>query len=106
MAVCFSGSLQHIIKRKSGYTPGLYRGPGPPYPNIFFEIVFNSKLKNNLVEDIYMTKLYMNTDDKTDIITLDQIRQRYIDINGTDEEFDEYAKNGFYNGIIKEYMLL
>ena len=53
-----------------------------------------------------MTKLYMNTDDKTDIITLDQIRQRYIDINGTDEEFDEYAKNGFYNGIIKEYMLL
>lgn len=53
-----------------------------------------------------MTKLYMNTDDKTDIVTLGQIRQRYIDINGTDEEFDEYAKNGFYNGIIKEYMLL
>jgi hypothetical protein len=58
------------------------------------------------VEDIYMAKLYVNTDDRNDIVTLGQIRQRYIDINGTDEEFDEYAKNGFYNGIIKEYMLL
>lgn len=75
-------------------------------PIFFFEIVFNSKLKNNLVEDIYMAKLYVNTDDRNDIVTLGQIRQRYIDINGTDEEFDEYAKNGFYNGIIKEYMLL
>lgn len=53
-----------------------------------------------------MAKLYRNTDNKNDIVTLGQIRQRYIDINGTDEEFDEYAKNGFYNGIIKEYMLL
>lgn len=104
--MCFSGSLQHIIKRKSGYAPGLYRGPGPHTPIFFFEIVFNSKLKNNLVENIYMAKLYVNTDDRNDIVTLGQIRQRYIDINGTDEEFDEYAKNGFYNGIIKEYMLL
>lgn len=58
------------------------------------------------MEDIYMTKLYMNTDDKTDIVTLDQIRQRYIDVNGSDEDFDDYVENGFYNGIIKEYMLL
>lgn len=79
------------------------QGTRSPYPNIFFEIVFNSKLKNNLVEDIYMAKLYVNTDDRNDIVTLGQIRQRYIDINGTDEEFDEYAKNGFYNGIVKEY---
>lgn len=53
-----------------------------------------------------MAKLYVNTDDRNDIVTLGQIRQRYININGTDEEFDEYAKNSFYNGIIKEYMLL
>lgn len=50
-----------------------------------------------------MTKLYMNTDDRNDIVTLGQIRQRYIDINGTDEGFDGYAENGFYDGIIKEY---
>lgn len=58
------------------------------------------------MEDIYMTKLYMNTDDKTDIVTLDQIRQRYIDINGSDEDFDDYVENGFYDGNIREYMPL
>ena len=46
-----------------------------------------------------MAKLYVNTDDRNDIVTLGQIRQRYIDINGTDEEFDEYAKNGFSSPI-------
>lgn len=58
------------------------------------------------MEDIYMTKLYMNADDKTDIVTLDQIRQRYIDINGSDEDFDDYVENGFYDGNIREYMPL
>lgn len=58
------------------------------------------------MEDIYMTKLYMNTDDKTDIVTLDQIRQRYIDINGSDEDFDDYVENGFYDGNMREYMPL
>ena len=58
------------------------------------------------MEDIYMTKLYMNTDDKTDIVTLDQIRQRYIDVNGSDEDFDDYVENGFYDGNIREYMPL
>lgn len=53
-----------------------------------------------------MTKLYMNTDDKTDIVTLDQIRQRYIDVNGSDEDFDDYVENGFYDGNMREYMPL
>lgn len=81
-------------------------GDQVPIPQYFFEIVFNSKLKNNLVEDIYMAKLYVNTDDKTDIVTLDQIRQRYIDVNGSDEDFDDYVENGFYDGNIREYMPL
>ena len=35
--------------------------------------------------------------------TLDEIRQRYVDINGTDEGFDNYVADGFYDGNVKEY---
>ncbi len=38
-----------------------------------------------------------------DIVTLDEIRQRYVDINGTDEGFDNYVADGFYDGNVKEY---
>ena len=50
-----------------------------------------------------LTGLYVNTDSKEDIVTLDEIRQRYIDINGTDEGFDSYVAGGFYDGNVKEY---
>ena len=50
-----------------------------------------------------MKKLYVNTSDENDIVTLDEIRQRYIDINGTDEGFDSYVVGGFYDGNVKEY---
>lgn len=50
-----------------------------------------------------MKNLYVNTDSKEDIVTLDEIRQRYIDINGTDEGFDNYVADGFYDGNVKEY---
>ena len=45
----------------------------------------------------------MNTDSKEDIVTLDEIRQRYVDINGTDEGFDNYVADSFYDGNVKEY---
>lgn len=53
-----------------------------------------------------MAKLYRNTDNKNDIVTLGQIRQRYIDINGTDEGFDDYVENGFCEGNVREYLPL
>lgn len=52
-----------------------------------------------------MKNLYVNTDSKEDIVTLDEIRQRYVDINGTDEGFDNYVADGFYDGNVKEYVL-
>lgn len=50
-----------------------------------------------------LTGLYVNTDSKEDIVTLDEIRKRYVDINGTDEGFDNYVADGFYDGNVKEY---
>lgn len=53
-----------------------------------------------------MEKLYINTEDRKDIVTLEEIKKRYIDINETDNGFEEYVKSGFLNGITVEYIEL
>ena len=50
-----------------------------------------------------MEKLYVNTEDKNDIVTLEEIKRRYTDINGTEEGFEEYVTSGFIEGITAEY---
>ena len=50
-----------------------------------------------------MEKLYVNTEDKNDIVTLEEIKRRYADINGTEEGFEEYVTSGFMEGIMAEY---
>ena len=50
-----------------------------------------------------MKKLYVNTEDKNDIVTLEEIKRRYTDINGTEEGFEEYVASGFIEGITSEY---
>lgn len=51
----------------------------------------------------YENAFYVNTDEPTDIVTLETIRKRYIQINGTENGFMEYVRNGFYDGIFQEY---
>lgn len=53
--------------------------------------------------DFFMKKLYVNTENEKDIVTLDEIRKRYVDINGTDEGFSDYVSSGFQEGNVKEY---
>lgn len=50
-----------------------------------------------------MEQLYVNTGNQNDIVTLDKIKERYIQINETEEGFSEYVSNGFYDGNIQEY---
>ena len=50
--------------------------------------------------------LFVNTEDKNDIVTLGEIKRRYIDIQGTEEGFEEYVTNGFRDGIEAEYRRL
>lgn len=50
-----------------------------------------------------MRKVYVNTEDEKDIVTLEEIKRRYADINGTTAGFDEYAAGGFMDGIVPEY---
>lgn len=53
-----------------------------------------------------MEKLYINTENRKDIVTLEEIKKRYVDINETDNGFEEYVKSGFLNGITVEYVEL
>lgn len=48
-------------------------------------------------------QLYINTDNESDIVSLDEIKERYIQINGTEEGFADYVSGGFYDGNIQEY---
>ena len=41
--------------------------------------------------------LFVNTEDETDIVTIDQILKRYIDINGTIKGFEKYVLSDFYD---------
>ena len=68
---------------------------------IVSEIHMNWQIR--IISYLRLTGLYVNTDSKEDIVTLDEIRQRYVDINGTDEGFDNYVADGFYDGNVKEY---
>ena len=53
-----------------------------------------------------MGRLYVNTEDANDIVTLEEIKRRYVDINGTAEGFEEYVASGFMEGIMAEYIAL
>jgi len=46
---------------------------------------------------------YFNTSDLSDVVTIDTILKRYIDIHGTIDGFEEYVKSGFKNGNEVEY---
>lgn len=48
-------------------------------------------------------KLYVNTEDEKDVVTLEEIKRRYTDIQGTSEDFEEYVTSGFMDGITTEY---
>lgn len=50
-----------------------------------------------------MEKLYVNTEEEKDVVTLEEIKRRYTDIQGTTEGFEEYVASGFVDGIIAEY---
>ena len=50
-----------------------------------------------------MDKLYINTEDAKDIVALEEIKRRYMDIQGSSEGFEEYVASGFVDGIIAEY---
>lgn len=50
-----------------------------------------------------MGKLYINTEDEKDVVTLEEIKRRYTDIQGTAEGFEEYVASGFVDGITAEY---
>ena len=49
-------------------------------------------------------KLYINTDNPKDIVTLPQIFARYLQINDTYEGFEDYVSSGFLNGNEIEYI--
>lgn len=53
-----------------------------------------------------MRDLFVNTEDENDVVTLGEIKRRYIDIQGTEEGFDEYVISGFRDGIEAEYRRL
>lgn len=42
-------------------------------------------------------KLYFNTKKVDDVVTLETIMKRYIDINGSVDGFEKYVKSGFRN---------
>ena len=46
---------------------------------------------------------YKATNDETDIVTISEIFNRYIETNGTYKGFEEYVDSGFMNGNEKEY---
>ena len=50
--------------------------------------------------------LFVNTENENDVVTLEEIKRRYIDIQGTEEGFDEYVTSGFRDGIETEYRML
>lgn len=54
------------------------------------------------VEGDFMPK-YRATNDKADVVTINEIFNRYIQINGTHKGFEEYVDSGFMNGNEKEY---
>lgn len=49
-------------------------------------------------------KLYINTSDSLDVVTLQEILNRYVAINETTEGFFEYVNSGFINGNEVEYI--
>lgn len=46
---------------------------------------------------------YANTSDPKDVVSLQTIFQRYMDMQGTYKGFEEYVDSGFLNGNEKEY---
>ena len=50
--------------------------------------------------------LFVNTENENDVVTLEEIKRRYIDIQGTVEGFEKYVANGFRDGIEAEYRRL
>lgn len=52
----------------------------------------------------YDQKLYKNTSNPNDIVTLPIIFLRYLQINETYKGFEEYVDDGFMNGIEVEYV--
>lgn len=46
---------------------------------------------------------YRSTADDKDIVTISEIFNRYVQINGTHKGFEEYVNDGFINGNEKEY---
>lgn len=53
-----------------------------------------------------MRGLFVNTEDENDVVTLGEIKRRYMDIQGTAEGFEEYVASGFRDGIEAEYRRL
>lgn len=51
-----------------------------------------------------MEQLYVNTWEPSDIVTLEEIKDRYIQINGSEKGFLEYVESGFMDGLICEYV--
>lgn len=49
-------------------------------------------------------KLFVNTEDSSDVVTLVDIFRRYLQINGTYDGFEDYVNSGFYDGISPEYV--
>ena len=47
--------------------------------------------------------LFMSTNDATDIVTLSNLKRRYVDINETADGFEQYLLDQCVNGWEKEY---
>ena len=48
--------------------------------------------------------LFMSTNDATDIVTLSNLKRRYVDINETADGFEQYLLDQCVNGWEKEYL--